>query len=145
MPRARATVPSGRCRRDCCGTCRTGPIAFTLAGPRARPGIPAAVASRDAVRKAQWRPESAKGASLVRLGPGEGEPDGTLTWVVALKTRRPLCNESCDKPANYVVAFIRARDGRFLGDAAGYSPQLAGRPGTGGWGMAELAGPPPHR
>jgi hypothetical protein len=44
--------------------------------------------------------------------------------------------------ANYVVAFIRARDGRFIGDAAGYSPQIAGRPEGSGWGMAELAGPP---
>jgi hypothetical protein len=69
---------------------------------------------------------------------------GVLTWLVALEPRRPIRDGSArsrGRAANYVVAFIRARDGRFIGDAAGYSPQIAGRPGGSGWGMAELAGP----
>jgi hypothetical protein len=51
-----------------------GPIVFGPAGPRARPRISATVASRDAVRDVQWRPASAVGVSLVRLGELNGPP-----------------------------------------------------------------------
>jgi hypothetical protein len=121
-----------------------GPIAFRPAGPDTRPGISAAVASRDAVREVQWRPASAKGISLVRLESGTGGPSGTLTWLVALKPRHPLYDGrggSRGPAADFMAAFIRARDGRFLGDAAGYSPQLVGRAGGSGWGMAERSPP----
>jgi hypothetical protein len=68
-----------------------------------------------------------------------GVPAGTLAWFVALKPRHPLYDGAGTPAANYTVAFIRADDGRLLGDAAGYSPELAGlTPGT-AWGMAELA------
>lgn len=62
--------------------------------------------------------------------------------MVALKPRHPLYDGSAGSrgpAADYMEAFIGARDGRFLGDATGYNPQLEGRAGGQEWGMAELS------
>jgi hypothetical protein len=120
-----------------------GPMAFRLAGSGARPKIKRPAAIQDALRDALWRPASAKGISLVRFEHGTAKiPVGTLAWLVSVKPRKPIYDGSKTSrgPAgNYFVVVVRARDGRFLGAADGYSPALANRSGGGGWGTAELA------
>jgi hypothetical protein len=121
---------------------RSGPLAFRLAGPAARPHTTASVAERDAVREAQWHPASAYGASLVRVTITRGRRP-VLAWLVALLPRHPVRDGSRNSPgpaANYVVAFIAAADGGFIGDAAGYSPTLGGHAGGWGWAKGEFAG-----
>jgi hypothetical protein len=68
---------------------------------------------------------------------------GVLAWLVALRPGHPVhdgSRSSSGPAANYVVAFISATDGKFIGDAAGYNPALAGHAGGSGWAMGELSG-----
>ncbi|MFZ0091917.1 MAG: hypothetical protein WAL63_20610 [Solirubrobacteraceae bacterium] len=65
-------------------------------------------------------------------------PAGSLAWLVAIKPRTPIVDRPGGRPANYVVVVVSARDGRLLGDAAGYSPALGHRMGS-SWGVGEWA------
>jgi hypothetical protein len=127
----------------------TGPFTFRLASSGAMPVVTSAAAIRDARRYSPWRPASAEGISLVRFRDGTvNVPASTLAWLVSVQPRKPVYDGSKTSrgPAgNYFVVFIRARDGCLLAAAAGYSPTLANRSGSGGWGMGEVAGPAPCR
>jgi hypothetical protein len=121
-----------------------GPIALELARPRTTPRLARPAAVRDALRLARWRPASATGISLVRVArTGRNPTGGVLAWLVSVKPRRPVYDGSKTSrgPAgNYFVVLVSADNGRFIGSAAGYSPQLAGHRGGSGWGEAELGG-----
>jgi hypothetical protein len=66
-----------------------------------------------------------------------------LAWLVSIKPWRPVYDGSKTSrgPAgNYFVVLVSSDNGRLVGSAAGYRPELAGRAGGSGWGEAELAG-----
>jgi hypothetical protein len=89
------------------------------------------------------------GVSMVRLSRSDGPGlAGELAWLVSVKPRRPVYDGSKTShgpAANYFVIIVSARNGRFVGSADGYSPELAGRSGGSSWGAAELAGPARRR
>jgi hypothetical protein len=120
-----------------------GPMAFRLAGPRAKPKITMGVAIQDGLRHSRWHPVSMRGISLVRFAHRTRDiPAGTLGWLASIKPRKPVHDGTKISPgqaANYFVILIRARDGRFLAAEDGYSAALANRPGGGGWGTGEFA------
>jgi hypothetical protein len=123
-----------------------GPFALQLAGAGARAKLGRPTAITDALRDARWHPASATGISLVRISPtGRNVAHGELAWLVSVKPHRSVYDGSRTSrgPAgNYFVVLVSARDGRFVGSADGYSPELAGRAGGPGWAEAELSSSP---
>ena len=66
----------------------------------------------------------------VRITHGAGDvPKGTLAWLVSVKPRTPVHDNSSAPPTNYVVVVISARAGHLLGDRAGYRGVLGYRSG----------------